>query len=367
MAIKTISIKGTDSKDMALQAKEALKGFETKFLLFFASSYYEDSNPAAALSVAFPDSKIIGSTSHSEYCDSTYTNHSVSIMAMDKDSIEDVCVKVVENIREEININEPVKDMEAYFGGSEEIFNNFDKYVGIILFESSAKAEEVFMDRLGDATNILFVGGSSSAAENNVSRVYADDKVYEKAAVLAVLKTVKGYDVLKTQSACVLSDRKLLVTKSNLRDRILYEFDNRPCGEVYAEVLGVSVDEIKDYFVSNPLGIVIGDEIFVRTFDQIKDGGITLHCGLPEGAEINVLKIGDIVADTKQALDNIITYQPAGVINFNCLYRTFEILNKDLTQPYCALFGRYPSIGFSTGGEAFLGHINETSTVLIIK
>ena len=51
-----------------------------------------------------------------------------------KDSIEDVCVKVVENIREEININESVKDMEAYFGGSEEIFNNFDKYVGIILF-----------------------------------------------------------------------------------------------------------------------------------------------------------------------------------------------------------------------------------------
>ena len=37
-------------------------------------------------------------------------------MAMDKDSVEDVCVKVVENIREEININETVKDMEAYFG-----------------------------------------------------------------------------------------------------------------------------------------------------------------------------------------------------------------------------------------------------------
>ena len=48
--------------------------------------------------------------------------------------------------------------------------------------------------------------------------------------------------------------------------------------------------------------MICPNEIFVRTFDQIKDGGITLHCGLPEGAEINVLKIGDIVADTKQAL-----------------------------------------------------------------
>ncbi len=115
------------------------------------------------------------------------------------------------------------------------------------------------------------------------------------------------------------------------------------------------------------MGIVADGEIFVRTFNELKDGGITLHCGLPEGAEINVLKIGDIVHDTREALDNIITYEPAGVINFNCLYRTFEILNKDLTGPYCALFGRYPSIGFSTGGEAFLGHINETSTILVIK
>ena len=47
MAIKTISIKGTDSKDVAGQAKEALKGFDVKFLLFFASSIYDDTNPAA--------------------------------------------------------------------------------------------------------------------------------------------------------------------------------------------------------------------------------------------------------------------------------------------------------------------------------
>ena len=367
MAIKTISIKGKDSKDMAGQAREALKGFEAKLLLFFASSFYDDTDPAAGLPAAFPGSRIIGSTSHSEYCNSEYTDHSASIMAMDQESVADVCVQVVEGIDRSVELQDAVKGMEAHFGGSEEIFNNFDKYVGIVLFESGAKAEEVFMDRLGTATDILFVGGSSSAAENNVSKVYADGKGYANAAVLAVLKTVKGYDVLKTQSACVMSERKLAVTKSDLHSRILYEFDGRPCGEVYAEVLGVPVSEIQNYFVSNPLGIVADGEIFVRTFNQIQDGGITLHCGIPEGSEINVLKIGDIVADTRQALDNTITYEPAGVINFNCLYRTFEMLNKNLTADYCALWGRYPSIGFSTGGEAFLGHINETSTVLVIK
>jgi len=365
LAIQTLSVKGATTAEAVQQAQADLAGFDPKLVLFFASSVYEA--PGAALQAAFPNSQVIGSTSHSEYCGDQYTDHSISIMAMDQASVSDVCVKVVEDIGEGPDLHSTLREMEAHFGGNDEIFNHFDHYVGIILFESSAKAEEVFMDHLGTATDILFIGGSSSAANQGISQVYAGDQAYTRAAVLAILKTTNGYDVLKTQSACVLSDRKLVVTKSDLRHRILYEFDNRSCGEVYAEVLGVPMDEIADYFVSNPLGIVTGEEIFVRTFDQIRDGGITLHCGLPEGAEIQVLKIGDIVADTKAALDSVITYKPAGVINFNCLYRTFEMLNKDLVQPYCSLFGRYTSIGLSTGGEAFLGHINETSTVLIIK
>jgi len=365
LAVKTLSIKGADSRDMARQAHDALAGFQPKLLLFFASSIYE--HPETALKEVFPDSEIIGSSSHSEYCNASFTSGSVSIMALDSDSIEDVCIQVVENIDIEPELRETLDGMHNYYGGVDEVLENYDRYVGVVLFESSAKVEEIFMDRLGTVTDLLFVGGSSSAADRGESLVYANNQCYSGAAVLAILKTVNGYDVLKTQSAHILSERKLLVTKSDLRNRILYEFDHRPCGEVYAEVLGVPQDEIQDYFVCNPLGVVADSEIFVRTFNQIQGDGITLHCGLPEGTEVNVLKIGNIVEDTKKALDAAIPYQPAGVINFNCLYRTLEILHENQVEPYCALFGRYPSIGFSTNGEAFFGHINETSTVLVIK
>lgn len=299
MAVKTLSIKGADSSDIASQAREALADFQPKLLLFFASSAYEE--PGKALKKAFPEADVIGSSSHSEYCDSSFLSGSVSIMAMDAGSVADVCVRVVEQIDSDPDLRPVVKDMEAHFGGEEEILKNYDRYVGIILFESGAKAEEVFMDRLGTATDLLFVGGSSSAQDGGESLVYAGDKSYRNAAVLAILKTVNGYDVLKTQSAHILSDRKLGVTKSDLRTRTLYEFDGRPCAEVYAEVLDVPVDTIQEYFVSNPLGVVADGEIFVRTFNEVKDDGITLHCGLPEGTEINVLKIGDIVEDTKKS------------------------------------------------------------------
>ena len=365
MAVKTLSLKGPDSKEIALQAQNALAGFDAKLVLFFASSSYDA--PGTALQNAFPGASVIGSSSHSEYCGSSFTDGSVSLMAFDAQSVSDACVRVVEHIADEPDLRGTLDEMHSHFGGVEEVLADYEHYVGIILFESGAKAEEVFMDRLGTVTDVLFVGGSSSAADTGASLVYANGQSYEGAAVLAMLRTVNGYDVIKTQSAHIFSERKLLVTRSDLRNRVLYEFDNRPCGEVYAEVLGVPVDQIQNYFVSNPLGMVAGDEIFVRTFNQIQDEGITLHCGIPVGTEINVLKIGNIVDDTKKALDDAILYQPAGVINFNCLYRTLEILNEKQVEPYCALFGRYPSIGLSTGGEAFLGHINETSTILVIK
>lgn len=368
MAIKTFSKKEKNIKDIVKSLKQELSDFNPLCIIFFSSSNYDNQNPCSELKAAFPNCKIIGCTSHSEYCLSSFLNDSISIMAFDKESISDVYIDIVKDVSKGFSLDNTIKNINEYFGGYDEILNNFDKYVGTILFESSSKIEEKFMDKLGVATDILFVGGTSSNTLNGISKVYFDGQGYTDAVVIAVFKTVLGYDILKTQSAEVLSDKTLKVTKSDMKNRIIYELDNHPIKEAYADVLGVSTEEIGSYFVSNPFGVVAEDEIFIRTCNEIQsDGSISLHCAIPENTEINVLKIGNIIQDTKTDLESVITEPVAGIINFNCLYRTFEIINKNIVQEYCNLFGKYNSIGFSTSGEAFLGHINETSTVLIIK
>ncbi len=367
MSIKAISVKASNSSEAVSEFKNKLGDFSPTFILFFASSIYDASSPAEVLKTAFPDCKIVGSTSHSEYCNNEFKESSISFMAMDKDSVEDVCVKVVENIDgDNADYVSPIEETHNYFGGYDNILNNFDKFVGIVLFEGTSKSEEYGMDQIGTKTDILYIGGTSSEIEGT-SRVYADGKSYKNSTVLATLKTTKGYETIKTQSAEVFSDRTLTVTKSDVKNRVMYEIDNRPVAEVYAEVLGVDKSEISNYFVSNPLGVLANNEIFIRTFNEIQENGISLHCGIPEGTEIHVLKIGDIIEDTKRDLNSVITETPAGVVNFNCLYRTLEITNKNIIQPYCDLFGKYTSIGFSTYGESYLGHINETSTILVIN
>ena len=59
--------------------------------------------------------------------------------------------------------------------------------------------------------------------------------------------------------------------------------------------------------------------------------------------------------------------QVSAMINFHCILRTLELENKELTEPYGRIFTDIPTIGFSTYGEEYIGHINQTSTILVFK
>ncbi len=365
MAAKTILIQTGQTASAVEQFKTELGNFSPALILYFASSIYKGIE--IELENAFPGIPSIGSTSHSEYCGSHFVEDSIVFLVLDQDTIADVDIHVVEGISAYPDFQDTIAEIHAHFGGYDVIKNNFEKYAGIVLFEASARAEEHCMEQLNKATELLYVGGTSSE-KDGYSRIYANGRSYVDAAILATFQTVSGCKYLKTQSAHRINDKTYTVTKCDMRTRTMYELDNRPVSEVYAEALGVPPTEIIDHFVSNPLGILINGEVYVRTFNNIQeDGSITLHCGIPEGTELFIMESGDIIEDTRRDLEKTITEPAAAVINFNCYYRTFEVLDKGLLHEYCSLLGQYPSMGFSTAGEAFIGHINETSTILILN
>jgi hypothetical protein len=137
----------------------------------------------------------------------------------------------------------------------------------------------------------------------------------------------------------------------------------------YAEALGVTVEEAANRFMTNPVGLMVDNEPYVRSPQQFKGNGMVFYCNIREGSELMLLQSGDIVADTKADLDakcrslgNI-----RGIINFHCLFRTLELIRKHQTDAYGALFKDIPTIGFSTYGEAYIGHMNQTSTMLLFR
>jgi hypothetical protein len=232
-----------------------------------------------------------------------------------------------------------------------------------------SRSEERLMDALGNLTDVIFIGGS--AGDDRQFRrtfVSANGKAYSDAAVLLLLEVKKGFDIIKTQSFRAL-DKKLVATKVDEAQRRVDQFNHQPAVQAYADALGIPVAAIADCARKHPLGLMVADEPYVRSPQQVQGESMLFFCNIKEGMELRVLASTDIVADTQQALAAKARESGpiAGILDFDCILRTMELEQENRCVPYGKLFAGIPTAGFSTYGEEYMGHINQTATMLVLK
>jgi hypothetical protein len=291
---------------------------------------------------------------------------SVVAMAFDDEVIEDIAVGVVQNLKNENQVPQVFAAFEEHTG-QKMMSLDVSQYVGMILIDGLSGAEEKVMEKIGDLTDILFVGGSAGDdLKFEAAYVFANGKAYSDAAVLALLKPKVGFEVVKTQSFCDVK-KVLKATRVNEAERIVYEFDGEPAREAYAKAVELPVDEASVKFMDQPFGLMVDEEPYVRGLKQFQDDALVFFCHIKEGMELNLLQATDILQDTQAVIDDKKAKlgQISGLINFHCIFRTLQLQKEGKLEEYGRLFEGIPSIGFSTYGEQYLGHINQTSTMLI--
>jgi hypothetical protein len=158
---------------------------------------------------------------------------------------------------------------------------------------------------------------------------------------------------------------KLVATKVNEPARRVIEFNGEPAAAAYAKAVGTSVDQASGRFMTNPVGLLAGSEVFVRSPQRIDSGSIYFYCAIHEGAELALLESTDIVADTERTIAAV--PDALAILDFDCILRTLELRQKGLCDRYGSIFARTPTLGFSTYGEEYIGHINQTSTMLAFR
>jgi hypothetical protein len=160
----------------------------------------------------------------------------------------------------------------------------------------------------------------------------------------------------------------LLATKVDEARRTVIEFNHKPALQAYAEVLGVPVTEAEAQFFTNPLGLIVEGQPFVRSPQKANGGDIVFYCHIKEGMELDLLRATDIVADTRQAIETCksASSEIRGLIDFQCILRTLQLRKDNRCDEYTAIFDGIPAVGFSTFGEAYLGYLNQTSTILLL-
>ena len=346
--------------------KEQLSGIDACMILYFASPSYPTAAISKEMAAAFAGIHTVGCTTAGEMVSCKMGQDSIVAMAWHKAALKYLKIEVLENIHTDADVvAKAFQSFEKSLGKPMKDLNP-EQYVGMIMIDGLSGCEEKLNDQLGNLTNVPFVGGS--AGDNfkfQTTWLFADGKAYTDAAVLLLMEPANGYSILKTQSFTT-TDKKLTPTKVDENRRMIIEFDGKPATEAYADVLNISIDELAKTLGKHPVGLLFDeDNFFVRSPMKIEGTSIIFYCSVKEGLELTVLVSDDIVAATRADLQKCGELQ--AVVDFNCCLRTSELNKKNQLKEYSEIFREVPAIGFATYGESFIGHINQTSTMLLLK
>jgi hypothetical protein len=338
-------------------------------VVYFASSKHDPHALSTAVASAFPGATTFGCTTAGEIVSGAMSKGAVVAMGLGPDVVSRAEVALLEGVKESVDgINKAFGQWEARIG-QKMLDLDPERWIGLVLVDGLSGAEERIMDRLGDLTNVIFIGGSAGDdVAFKQTFVAAGGHVASNAAVLVLLECPNGFDVIKTQS--FHATRQFLVpTKVDKAAREVIEFNGKPAVAAYAEALGVKPDALPEQFMAHPLGLMIGGEPFVRSPQMVVGDAIRFFCGIDEGMKLAVLDSTSIVDDTAAALDGALKRNAGarGLLNFNCILRTLELDAKGLADDYGKVFTGIPTVGFSTYGEEYMGHINQTATMVLFR
>jgi hypothetical protein len=325
------------------------------FILYFHSSSFDATAVAAALATAYPGIPTLGCSTAGEIATGIMMDGGLVVAGFEADEISQAEVVTIEG--------DDVKSALASMTSRHERVD-FTTHVGLILIDGLSGKEEALMESLGDCTDLNFVGGSAGDDLKFVkTSVAANGQVASGPGAMALLHVPGGFDLIKTQSFRT-TGKTLTPTRVDCKTRAVLEFDGKPAAQAYAEAVGaISAETAANAFMSNPLGLMAGDEPFVRSPQRIDGDNVYFYCSVHEGVELELLQGQNIISDTEEALASS---QFRSLIVFNCILRTLDLKSQGKTEAFGKLFKK-PTIGLSTYGEAFLGHINQTATILALR
>lgn len=350
----TFATADTNLGAVAGQLKTRLPA-EPTFLVYFHSVDFDAAAVADTLAKAYPGVPSIGCSTAGEIVTGRMLDKSLVVGAFTGEVVPKAAVVPILGD----DVGAALKALTADFGEAD-----LATHVGVILMDGLSGKEEQIMDSLGNSTDLTFVGGSAGDDLRFAKTfVAANGRVVGGSGALALLQVPAGYDLIKTQSFCP-TGKTLTPTKVDRAARAVLEFDGKPAAQAYAQAVGAdSTATATHAFMDAPLGLMAGSEPFVRSPQRIDNDKLHFYCSVMEGVELSVLKGTDIVADTAQALAGS---DHRGLMVFNCILRTLELKDQGKTEAFGKLFAK-PSVGFSTYGEAYIGHINQTATILALR
>ena len=262
---------------------------DARLIVYFASTAYPPTLLAPAMAAAFPGVLTVGCTTAGEIVSGRMLQGSLVAMALGSDLIVRAEARLLSRVAEDARagVAAAFSELSRSFGYDVGKMDP-ERHVGLILADGLSGAEERLMDAIGDGTNVSFVGGSAGDdLKFQQTRVFLGGSAVSDAAIVVIIEAAVPFQILKTQSFRVLPTR-LVATKVNEPMRRVIEFNGEPAALAYAKATGVRPEQANARFMTNPLGLLAGDEIFVRSPQRIEGGSVGFQIG---GSETDLIML----------------------------------------------------------------------------
>ncbi len=360
-----------DAAHAAQDLADQFQGLEVRGLRFFCSHEHDGTALSLALRARFPDAEVVGCTTAGEFVGRRGGTGGAVAIAITSD-MANACYGAMARLENGVDVAVTAAGRAIEHRAGIDLRNaDPSRYVGIVLIDGLHMYEEQVNWALGQvAPLVTFVGGS--AGDNlqfKETRVFYNGECSAAGAVLLLLDLRVPFSVVKTCSFRP-TDQVFTVTRADTPHRVVYELDHQPVLQAYARAAGVAPAELdKNVFMKNPLGLMLDDQPWIRSpLAAQADGGLKFYCQIVEGTRVHLMHSTDLVAETRTAIGQ--GAQQLGrpiraAIVFNCILRRLELDAAQTHDSFLEIFAGFPTAGFHTYGESYLGHINQTCTALL--
>lgn len=362
----------TNRGDAAATVKELRRqfaDFPARALLFFASHVFDEDAVAGLIQDAFPGVVTFGCTSYAEMGGGGIHRNSIAAMAFGDDVFDTLSLAVAENISSDPGaVDKAFADLEKQLG-KKVIDLDFAAHFGISIFDGASPRFEAVIDRMAALADIVFIGGSASddLSKQHV-RVFLNGRTHRDAALLAVIKPSRPFTLLKTQSADPIGP-KFTATKVSEADMTVFELDGKRAQDVFARGIGVAPGDLRpEHFLDYSLGVMAEGEPFLRVCaGAVDNGGLRFFYTIPEGQQLCLMKAGDIVRTTREALaaKRREFGDVAAILEFDCAYRDLGLVKRGEVDAYAKLFDGVETLGFASFGELFITGVAQTAVMVL--
>lgn len=206
------------------------------------------------------------------------------------------------------------------------------------------------------------------------STVIYNGKLYNEACVYMLIKNLDGRIKIYKENLYkpMKNFKRFVATKVKPESCIICELNNMPAQKVYMDELGISPEAIDKQTFINPLGRLIGDEIYIISLkERIGNDELSCYKRVNLMDILTILEIGDYqkiingtITQIKKDFKNI-----SGMFSINCIFRYLFFEQRGFTGEYFKMMNDLAQHAGLIGlGEHFnTQHINQTMSLTVFE